>query len=137
MTATEDPALPVVQKPWLESGPGDEVTTYRSVKLSGKPIEGDEKGLCREDKLTKYTHKMRIDKHRKLLNVGDIMTQKRVPYDIKKQVQARLSDYMAEVSDQQITMTASGARGVGDEISHYPVGYAGFPNTFVDRKSVV
>src|SRR3546814_15795392 len=41
------------------------------------------------------------------------------------------SDLMAEVSDQQITMTASGARGVGDEISHYPVGYAGFPNTFV------
>src|SRR3546814_18562866 len=38
---------------------------------------------------------------------------------------------MAEVSDQQITMTASGARCVGDEISHYPVGYAGFPNTFV------
>jgi N4-gp56 family major capsid protein len=27
-------------------------------------------------------------------------------------------------------MTACGARGVGDEIMHYPVGFAGFPNAF-------
>src|SRR3546814_16861564 len=89
MTGTEDQALPVVQKTELESGPGDEVTTYLIVKLSGKPIEGDEKGLGREDKLTKYTQKMRIDKNRQLVNVGDIMTPKRVPYDIKKRSEER------------------------------------------------
>jgi N4-gp56 family major capsid protein len=130
MTGTEDQALPVVAKTELESGPGDEVTTYLVVKLSGKPIEGAEKGEGREDKLSQYTHKMRIDKHRKLVNVGDIMTQKRVPFDIAKQAQARISDYLAEVNDQQITMNASGGRGTGPEISHYPVGYAGFPNAF-------
>lgn len=130
LTGGEDMALPVVTKTELESGPGDEVTTYLIVKLTGKPIEGPEKGEGREDKLSHYTHKMRIDKMRKLVNVGDIMTQKRVPWQIAAQVRNRLSDYLAEISDQMITMYASGARGVGAEINHYPLGYAGFPNAF-------
>jgi len=130
LTGGEDAALPVVTKTDLESGPGDEVTTYLIVKLVGKPIEGDEKAEGREDKLTHYTHKMRIDKHRKPINCGDVMTQKRVKYNIDEQVRARLSDYMAEVEDQRLVMYASGGRGIGTEITHYPVGYAGFPNAF-------
>jgi N4-gp56 family major capsid protein len=64
------------------------------------------------------------------VNVGDIMDQKRVPFDIAEQAKARLADYAAEVLDEQLTMTLSGTRGQGDEIQHYPVGYAGFPNAF-------
>lgn len=130
MTGSEADALPVVNKTDLESGPGDEVTTYLIAKLRGKPVEGDEKAEGREDKLTNYTHKMRIDKFRKPVSVGDIMTQKRVKYEIDEQVRNRLSDYMAEVNDQRIVMYASGGRGVGDELTHYPVGYTGFPNAF-------
>lgn len=130
MTGTEADALPIVTKTELESGPGDEVTTYLIAKLRGKPVEGDEKGEGREDKLTHYTHKMRIDKMRKLVNVGDIMTQKRVKFAIDEQVRNRLSDYMAEVEDQRITMYASGARGVGEEITHYPTDWTAFPNAF-------
>lgn len=131
MTGGEDAALPVVAKTDLESGAGDEVTTTLIAKLRGKPIEGDEKGVGREQKLSHFTHKMRIDKHRQLVNVGDIMAQKRVRHNIAAQVRARLADYIAEVQDEQCHMTVSGARGVGDEIQHYPVGYAGFPNAFV------
>ena len=43
---------------------------------------------------------------------------------------------MAEIQDEQLIWTASGARGIGaqgQEIPHYPVGYTGFPNTFVAR----
>lgn len=130
MTGTEADAMPVVIKTDLEAGPGDEVTTVLIAKLRGKPVEGDEKAAGREDKLAQYTHKMRIDKHRKLVNVGDVMAQKRVKYSLDEQVRNRLSDYMAEVSDQRITMYASGGRGVGNEIQHYPIGYAGFPNAF-------
>lgn len=130
MTGGEDSALPVVQKTDLESGPGDEVTTTMIAKLRGQPIQGNEKGEGREDRLSHYTHKMRIDKHRKLVNCGDIMAQKRVRHDIVKQVRARLSDYFAEIYDEQCHMTACGARGVSDEILHYPLGFAGFPNAF-------
>jgi N4-gp56 family major capsid protein len=131
MTGGEDAAMPVVAKTELDSGSGDEVTTTLIAKLRGKPIEGDEKGQGREQKLSHFTHKMRIDKHRQLVNCGDIMAQKRVRHNIASQVRARLSDYIAEVQDEQCHMTAAGARGVGDEITHYPVGYAGFPNAFV------
>lgn len=130
MTGGEEDALPVVAKTDLESGPGDEVTTTLIAKIRGKPIEGDEKGAGREKNLSHYTHKMRIDKHRQLVNCGDVMAQKRVKFDIQKQVKARLGDYVAEVYDEQCHMTACGARGVGDEILHYPLGYAGFPNAF-------
>jgi N4-gp56 family major capsid protein len=130
MTGSEKSALPIIRKTSLESGPGDEVTCYLIAKMVGKPREGAEKLTGFEDKLNHFTDKMRIDKHRRAVNVGDIMDQKRVPYDIAEQAKARLSDYAAEVHDEQLVMTLSGARGVGDEIQHYPVGYGGFPNAF-------
>jgi N4-gp56 family major capsid protein len=130
MTGKEGSYMPVINKTDLESGPGDEVTTTLIAKIKGKPVEGNEKLAGRVHKLSHATHKMRIDKHRQAVNVGDIMDQKRVNWNIEEQARDRLSDYMAEIYDEQITMTASGARGVGDEIQHYPLGYAGFPNTF-------
>lgn len=130
MTGGEEDALPVVTKTELESGPGDEVTTYLIAKIRGKPVEGEQKLEGKEKKLSHATHKMRIDKHRQAVNVGDVMNQKRVPYKIATQARNRLSDYMAEIYDEQITMTASGGRGTGDEIQHYEIGYAGFPNAF-------
>jgi N4-gp56 family major capsid protein len=130
MTGSEKSAMPIIRKTSLESGPGDEVTMYLIAKMTGKPREGAEKIAGFEDKLNHFTDKMRIDKHRRAVNCGDIMDQKRVPFDIAEQAKARLSDYAAEVHDEQLTMTLSGARGVGDELQHYPVGYAGFPNAF-------
>ncbi len=131
MTGGEDAALPVVAKTDLETSPGDEVTTTLIAKLRGQPVEGDEKLMGREKKLSHYTHKMRIDKHRQGVNCGDIMAQKRVKHNIQKQAKARISDYIAEVYDEQCEMTACGSRGYSDEIQHYPLGYAGFPNAFV------
>jgi N4-gp56 family major capsid protein len=130
MTGSEADSMPVVAKLDLESGPGDEVTTTLIAKLRGQPIQGDEKGEGREQKLAHYTHKMRIDKHRQLVNVGDVMAQKRVGYNIAEQVRARLSDYIAEVQDEQCHMVACGARGVSDEILHYPTTFQGFPMPF-------
>lgn len=130
MTGSEKSALPVIRKTSLESGPGDEVTCYLIAKMTGKPREGAEKIAGFEDKLNHYTDKMRIDKHRKAVNTGDVMDQKRVPFDIAEQAKARLTDWAAEMHDEQIVMTASGARGMGDEFQHYPIGYTGFPNTF-------
>ena len=131
MTGGEKSALPVVRKTSLESGAGDAVTMYLIAKMTGKPREGSEKLQGFEDKLNHYTDKLLIDKHRKAVNVGDVMDQKRVPFDIAEQAKARLSDWAAEVHDEQITMHASGARGVAGEIQHYPTDYTGFPNAFI------
>lgn len=130
MTGKEGSSMPVVTKTDLETKPGDEVTTTLIAKLRGKPVEGQEKLAGRIMRLSSATHKMRIDKHRQAVNVGDVMDQKRVNWSIPEQARDRLSDYMAEVLDEQLTMTAAGARGTGDEIQHYEVGYGGFPNAF-------
>lgn len=130
LTGAEGSSMPVVYKTDLEKGPGDEVTTTLIAKIKGKPVEGQEKLAGRAQKLSRATHKMRIDKHRQAVSVGDIMDQKRVNWSIPEQARDRLSDYMAEIYDEQVTMTASGSRGIGAEIQHYPLGYTGFPNTF-------
>lgn len=130
LTGEEGSSMPFVTKTDMEDGPGDEVTTTLIAKLRGKPAEGNEKLAGRVQKLSRATHKMRIDKHRVAVNVGDIMDQKRVQYSLPNQVRSRMSDWLAEICDEQAIMTASGARGDGDEVQHYPVGYAGFPNAF-------
>jgi len=131
MTGTEAEQQVVVRKTALEEGPGDEVTMYLIGKIVGKPIEGEEKAEGRERKISHFTDKMLIDKHRVPVNVGDIMSQKRVPYNIAEMAKGRMADHAAEFHDEQCLMHLSGARGVGDEIQHYPVGYAGFPNAFI------
>jgi N4-gp56 family major capsid protein len=135
MTGKEGSSMPVVIKTDLESGPGDEVTTTLIAKIKGKPVEGAEKLAGRAQRLSNASHKMKIDKHRQAVNVGDIMDQKRVNWSITQQAKDRLSDYLAEIMDEQCTMTVSGSRGTGTEIQHYPVGYAGFPNAFVAADS--
>lgn len=131
MTGKEGSFMPVINKTDLESGAGDEVTTTLVAKIVGKPVEGNEKLAGRAQRLSRATHKMKIDKHRQAVNVGDGMDQKRVNFNLQSQAKDRLSDYLAEIYDEQITMTACGNRGSGTEVQHYPVGYAGFPNAFV------
>lgn len=130
LTGAEGSYMPIITKTDLETKAGDEVTTTLIAKLRGKPAEGAEKLEGRELKLSTASHKMRIDKHRQAVNLGDVMDQKRVEYSIADQARDRLSDYMAEINEEQIVMTAAGGRGIGDEIEHYEIGYAGFPNPF-------
>lgn len=139
MTGEEGSSMPVIRKTDLETGPGDQVTTSLIAKIRAKPIEGQEKLAGRAQKLNSFTHKMLIDKHRQAINVGDVMDQKRTKWNIADQARDRLSDYLAEIYDEQVTMTASGGRGIGNEVQHYPLGYLGFPNAFVapDSQHVV
>lgn len=139
MTGDEGSSMPVIRKTDLESGPGDQVSTSLIAKIRAKPIEGQEKLAGRAQKLNSFVHKMLIDKHRQAINVGDVMDQKRVKWNIADQARDRLSDYLAEIYDEQITMTGSGGRGIGNEVQHYPIGYQGFPNVFVapDSQHVV
>lgn len=130
MAGGETQKLPVLMKTDLEAGAGDEVTCYLVAKLRGRPVQGQEKLEGREMRLSKYTDKLRVDKFRNGVNVGDVMDQKRVKWSIRAQARDRLSDYIAELEDEMTMMYAAGARGVGDEIQHFPIGWTAFPNSF-------
>lgn len=131
MMGDEAQMLPCVVRSELESGPGDEVTVYLVAKLVGRPVQGDERSQGRASRLTDYTDKVKIHRQRRPVNIGDIMSQKRRPYDLKTQATDRISDYWAEYLDEEIFVQASGQRGTGENIQHLPVGYQGFPNDIV------
>lgn len=130
LAGSEAQKLPIVMKTDLEAGAGDEVTCYLVAKLRGQPIQGSEKLEGREMRLQHYTDKLRVDKFRNGVNVGDVMTQKRVKFSLRQQARDRLSDYIAELEDEMTMMYAAGARGHGSEIQHFPVGWTAFPNSF-------
>ena len=118
----------VIRKTELEKGAGDEVTTALVAKLRGAPIIEGEKLAGREFKLQHAAHTMRVNEFRHGVNVGARIEQSRVGYNLKAQGREKLTEYIKELYEQTIVCAASGARGVGDEISHLGVDYAGYPN---------
>lgn len=130
MAGGESQKLPVLMKTDLEAGAGDEVTCYLVAKLRGRPVQGSEKLEGREMRLKHYTDKLRVDKFRNGVNVGDVMDQKRVKFSLRTQARERLSDYIAELEDEMTMMYAAGSRGVGAEIQHFPTDWTAWPNSF-------
>lgn len=118
----------VIKKTELEKGSGDEVTTALVAKLSGAPITEGQKLAGQEFKLQHAAHTMRINEFRHGVNVGARIEQSRVGYNLKKQGREKLTEYIKELYEQVIVTAASGARGVGDEISHFGTDYTGYPN---------
>ena len=118
----------VIKKTELEKGAGDEVTTALVAKLRGAPITEGQKLAGQEFKLQHAAHTMRINEFRHGVNVGARIEQSRVGYNLKKQGREKLTEYIKELYEQVIVTAASGARGVGDEISHFDTSYAGYPN---------
>jgi len=118
----------VIKKTELEKGAGDEVTTALVAKLRGAPITDGQKLAGQEFKLQHAAHTMRINEFRHGVNVGARIEQSRVGYNLKKQGREKLTEYIKELYEQVIVTAASGARGVGDEISHFGTDYAGYPN---------
>lgn len=118
----------VIKKTELEKGNGDEVTTALVAKLRGAPITEGQKLAGQEFKLQHAAHTMRINEFRHGVNVGARIEQSRVGYNMKQQGREKLTEYIKELYEQIIVTAASGARGVGDEISHFDTSYAGYPN---------
>lgn len=118
----------VIKKTELEKGAGDEVTTALVAKLRGAPITEGQKLAGQEFKLQHAAHTMRINEFRHGVNVGARIEQSRVGYNLKKQGREKLTEYIKELYEQVIVTAASGARGVGDEISHFGTDYTGYPN---------
>jgi N4-gp56 family major capsid protein len=120
----------VIRKTDLEAGAGDEVTTALVAKLRGTPIIEGQKLEGKEFRLQHAAHTMRINEFRHGVNVGARIEQSRVGYNLKKQGREKLTDYIAELYEEVITTAAAGTRGVGAEVQHLPLGWAGYPNAY-------
>lgn len=118
----------VIKKTELQKGSGDEVTTALVAKLRGEPVTEGKKLAGREFKLSHSAHTMRINEFRHGVNVGARIEQSRVGFNLRAQGREKLTEYIKELYEEIIVMAASGARGTGDEIQHFGLDYAGYPN---------
>lgn len=128
MQGPEGSRSAVVKKTELEKGAGDEVTTALVAKLRGAPITEGKKLAGAEFRLQHSAHTMRINEFRHGVNIGARIEQSRVGFNLKKQGREKLTEYIKELYEQIAVCAASGARGVGEEISHFDETYAGYPN---------
>jgi N4-gp56 family major capsid protein len=120
----------VVRKTETEKGATDEVVTALVAKLRGTPITEGKKLEGAEFKLSTAAHTMRINEFRQGVNVGARIEQSRVGFNLKKQGREKLTTYIGEMYEELIAMAASGARGTGNEISHFSTDWTGYPNAF-------
>ena len=119
-----------IKKTDTEKGAADEVVTALVAKLRGTPrIEG-QKLAGSEFRLQHAAHTMRINEFRHGVNVGARIEQSRVGFNLKRQGREKLTEYIKEMYEEVICMAASGARGTGDEIQHFPTDWIGYPNAF-------
>jgi N4-gp56 family major capsid protein len=128
MQGPEGSRSAVIKKTELEKGQGDEVTTALVAKLRGAPITEGKKLAGAEFRLQHSAHTMRINEFRHGVNIGARIEQTRVGFNLKRQGREKLTEYIKELYEQVSVCAASGARGVGDEISHFGTDYAGYPN---------
>lgn len=127
MTGGEDRALPIVYRSDLESGPGDEVTLYLTVNLTGAPIRGEVQAQGKAKRMTDFTMKVKIDRHRYPVSVGNLMSQKRRPFDLKKLAVSKVGIYWGAYLDQDFFAHMSGQRGDSAAMDKLEPDYAGFP----------
>lgn len=118
----------IIKKTDTEKGATDEIVTALVAKLRGAPIIEGQKLEGREFKLQHASHTMRINEFRHGVNIGARIEQSRVGYNLRKQGREKLTDYIKELYEETICCAMSGARGVGAEIQHLALDYAGYPN---------
>ena len=111
----------------LESDAGEMIDYDLVAELRTAPIEGEDIQEGKEEGLRFYSDQVYIDQARQGVNTGGRMTRKRTLHNLREVAKKKLSDYWAQVFDQQIFMYLSGGRGVNPNY-YFPLGYAGRAN---------
>lgn len=90
----------------LQKKPGDAITVGIRSQLKGGHVTGRNKGVGNEGRVDFYGQRFTIDNDRQVVKVEDVpMSQKRVPWDVLKQVREALVDQSKQQLENDI-MTA-------------------------------
>jgi N4-gp56 family major capsid protein len=125
---TGEDVLIKIQKE-LEKKAGEKITVALRMKLAGDGIEGDNPidGTSGVEALNFFNDALFIDQRRKGTKSKGLMSEQRVPYNLRKEGRDALSTWWAEDYDEQIMMYLAGARGV-DTSFHVPISWTGRAN---------
>lgn len=121
---TSDNAI-IQRKTELESDAGDTISFDLSVRLRGKPTEGDNRLKGKEEQLRFFTDQVIIDQLRHSVSAGGKMSRKRTAHDLRRVAKDRLAEYWAQYIDELKFIYLSGARGINEDFIE-DVTYTGF-----------
>lgn len=120
----------IERKVELESDAGDEVSFDLSMRLRGGVTTGDNRVEGNTTNLTFLQDKIKIDQYRKGADTGGRMSRKRTVHNLRTITRDRMSEYMAQWSDELKFAYLSGDVGltaVNEDRVFAEVDFAGNP----------
>lgn len=110
-TSTDD--LLVVQEE-TSKGPGDRVRVILRRLLTGAGVQGDTTLEGNEEQLTTFTQDVSIDQLRHAVRSGGQMSEQRIPFSIREQAMAGLTDWWSDRLDVSIANQLCGNTAQAD-----------------------
>ena len=84
----------------LAKGPGDQITVGLRMQLSGDGVQGDSTLEGNEESLTTYSDAIVVNQLRHAVRSAGKMSEQRVPFSVRDEARAGLSDWYAARIDQ-------------------------------------
>jgi N4-gp56 family major capsid protein len=98
----------------MQKSAGDRVTVGLRMQLSGSGVQGDGTLEGNEEALTVYTDNLLINQLRHAVRTDGRMSEQRVPFSIREEARAGLTDWWADRIDASLFNQLSGNTGVSD-----------------------
>lgn len=108
----------------LKKAKGDRITVTLRTQMRGAGVAGDAILKGKEEKLTTYNDNIFIDQLRHAVDRGGNMTQQRVVFDLRKQCNEALSDWMGQRWDRSFMNIIAGYTAT-DEVDEFGELYQG------------
>lgn len=108
--------MPIVRCQDLTKGDGDEVTFHLLNPVNAKPIMGSEYAEGRGVGLTLSKDKLRVNQARFPVDMGDVMSEIRTPYDLRRMARPVAQSLMDKYIDQTLLVHMAGARGFHNNV---------------------
>lgn len=103
--------MPIVQAKNLSRGKGDEIKFHFVQPANAIPIMGSEYAEGKGTGIKIGSDSLRVNQARFPIDMGDVMSQIRNPYDLRKLGRPRAKQFMDAYLDQSLLVHMAGARG--------------------------
>jgi len=123
MGTSDDSMIQVLDD--TQKGPGDQITYQLRAQLCALGVQGDGTLEGAEETMNVYTDTMVIDQLRNAVRSKGKMSEQRVPFSVREEMQKALSDWYAGVFDlggfnQLIGLTTADTRQAGNQAATAP-----------------